>query len=170
MAATDLEVLPQSGVSPCYSRAEALVNPITPYDKLRKLEALIPAIMPEIPAEELTSHYFCEGLYGRRMDLPKGAVLVGKVHKEENFFVLMKGRMVIYTEQGDRVEIKAPFIAVSKPGTKRAGYALTNCTVMNFHANPKNEEDLEQLEHQYVIPEPKAVLPSPAAQLILEHK
>lgn len=143
-------------------------TPVTPYEKLRTLEAAIPHVMEEVSVDDMTYHNWCKGLYARRMHLPAGTVLVGKMHKEENLFFLLAGSMMIYSDTGDTIRIDAPFMSTSAPGTKRAGLALTDCIVMNIHPNPDDETDLGQLEERYVLPELKPALPPSVVRLLLE--
>lgn len=143
-------------------------NPTTPYEKLRTLEAAIPHVMEEVSVDDMTYHNWCKGLYARRMHLPAGTVLVGKMHKEENLFFLLLGSMVIYSDNGQTVRIDAPYMATSAPGTKRAGIALTDCIVMNIHPNPDDETELDVLEERYVLPELKPALPPAVVRCLLE--
>ena len=62
-------------------REQQVAEPKTPYDKMRKFEALLPLVTKEIPIDDLTSHGFCDGVYCRRFFLPKDAAVVSKVHK-----------------------------------------------------------------------------------------
>jgi hypothetical protein len=55
------------------------------------------------------------------------------------------------TEDGP-LRIRAPYMVVTEPGTKRAVYAHEDSIVLNFHANPDDERDLAKLEARYIIP------------------
>lgn len=94
-------------------------------------------------------HYFAEGLYGRVLTVDAGHSIVGKVHKSENLFAMIQGEMTIWTEQGMRC-VAAGFVTVTKPGTKRVGWAHTEVVCMTVHANPTNERDLAKLEAMYI--------------------
>lgn len=95
-----------------------------------KLEQAI-AEMPQ--AEMPVSHYFADGLYGRRLHIPAGCVLTGAIHVREHINVLIKGTITVMTEEGPQT-ITAPFVMVSPPGTKRAGYAHNDCEWLTVHA------------------------------------
>jgi len=58
--------------------------------------------------------------------------IVGKVHKSEHFFMLLAGEMTLVAD-GFKQRVAAPFITVSLPGIKRAGYAHTDCVCANVH-------------------------------------
>jgi hypothetical protein len=131
-------------------------------DQVRQLEAAIREMGGDFDIEAHTSHHFCDGLYARELNVPAGTVIVGKTHASRNFFLLVKGTMWLATPDGP-VRIEAPYMTTTQPGTKRAGYAETDCVCMNFHANPDDEWDLEKLEARYITPE---ALPAPEKELI----
>lgn len=68
------------------------------------------------------THTFHEGKYIRGMLLPKGSIIVGKLHIHEHPFTLWKGHMTIVTEHGGREELSSVHHGISPAGTKRAGY------------------------------------------------
>jgi hypothetical protein len=141
-------------------REQLPVKPQTPYDKMRTVEALLPLVTEEIPIEDLTSHAWCDGVYCRKFFLPKDAAVVSKVHKKENWFLLYSGECSIYDGEGNSTKLKAPYLMVTVPGTKRIVYAHEDTTIYTFHGNPDNEMNLEKLEARYIIPEAKPTLPS----------
>jgi hypothetical protein len=102
-------------------------------------------------------HDFCNGLYARTMHIPEGTVLTGAVHKEESFFLVRKGELIVSTDNGPRT-LKAGDMSVSKIGTKRAGIALTEVEVTTFHANPTNEQEPQALWDLFTIPAPAPAL------------
>jgi quercetin dioxygenase-like cupin family protein len=97
------------------------------------------------------------------MHIPAGTVLTGAVHKEESFFLVRKGELIVTTDNGSRT-LGPGDMSVSKIGTKRAGIALTNVEVTTFHANPSNEQDPQALWDMFTIPAP-ALEVSKAAHL-----
>lgn len=102
----------------------------------------------------VTRHHFAGGMYCREMEAPAGCEIVGKVHKSEHFFVLAKGEMTLVCD-GFRSRVSAPFVAVSAPGMKRAGYAHTDVLCMNFH-NVGEIRDVEEAEALLVEQDPLA--------------
>lgn len=126
-------------------------------DKVEQLERLIPQVMPTLDIDSLTTSHFCKGLYARELFIPKGSVIVGKRHAEQNFFLLAKGELTVSTPTGMK-RIKAPFLAVTKPGEKRVGYAHEDSVTFNFHPNPDDCTDMQVLEMRYIANAPGAVL------------
>jgi len=47
-------------------------------------------------------HDFCNGLYARTMHIPAGTILTGAVHREESFFLVRKGELIVSTDNGPR--------------------------------------------------------------------
>ncbi len=111
--------------------------------------------LPQVPMP--VTHDFCKGLYARTMHIPAGTVLTGAVHRDESFFVVRRGILIVTTDAGP-VRVEPGFMSVTRPGTKRAGIAVTDVEVTTFHANPTNETDPETLWETYVQPAPPAAL------------
>jgi quercetin dioxygenase-like cupin family protein len=75
---------------------------------------------------------------------------IGKIHKFEHTFFLMKGKMLICSEEGVK-EIEAPYYGISSAGTKRVVIALEDTVFVNVHPNPNNEKEIEKLEDSFVV-------------------
>ena len=94
---------------------------------------------------------FVDGIYIREIKIPKGLLLIGKIHLKESVSFMLKGKMIIVDEEkGSRI-IEAPQMVVSKPGVKRAVYALEDVVFTNIHANPTNETDLVKIEEKNIV-------------------
>tara|TARA_R110000787_G_scaffold284584_2_gene398492 strand:+ start:21742 stop:22260 length:519 start_codon:yes stop_codon:yes gene_type:complete len=91
-------------------------------------------------------HSFSDGIYVREIFIPKGMLLTGKIHKHEHPNFLLKGEVMVLTEIGGTEILKAPCSMISKPGTKRALYAITDLVWTTIHHNPTNTQDLKKLE------------------------
>jgi len=132
------------------------VSDLVPADHLPiyRLEAEL-LRLPQI--EMPVDHDFCNGLYARTMHIPAGTVLTGAVHKDESFFVVRKGDLIVTTDNGT-AQVGPGFMSVTRPNTKRAGIALTDVEVTTFHANPANETNPEVLWETYTVPAPVEAL------------
>ena len=106
--------------------------------------ALEREILEHSQVEIPTTHDHCSGLYARTIRIPAGCVLTGAIHKDESFFIVRTGQILVTTDTGV-AHVGPGFMAVTKPGQKRAGLALTDCEVVNIHANPTGETDQEKL-------------------------
>lgn len=88
-------------------------------------------------------HHFADGSYAREMLIPAGTMVIGKIHRHAHVNVISKGRIYVATEFGCEI-LEAPFTFVSKPGTKRAVYAIEDTVWTTIHVT--NETDLEKVE------------------------
>ena len=100
------------------------------------------------PAEAPVTHGFAPGIYARKMFIPAGVALTGKVHKYAHWNIILRGRIRVVTEQGLR-EIVAPAMFVSPPMTKRAGFALEDTEWVTLH--PTEETDPDKIEKEVVV-------------------
>lgn len=90
-------------------------------------------------------HSFSDGIYVRQISIPQGMMIVGKLHKHAHPNFLLKGEVMVVTEEGESY-LQAPCSMISKAGTKRALYAITDLVWTTIHHNPTNTQDLEELE------------------------
>jgi hypothetical protein len=103
--------------------------------------------LPQLKIE--VTHRFSKGLYAREIFIPKGAVLIGKIHRFENLNIISQGDITVLTEEGAK-RIRAPFTVVSPPLTKRVGYAHEDTVWTTIHAT--EETDPEKLEAEFILP------------------
>ena len=93
-------------------------------------------------------HIFSKGIYARELFIPKGTILVGKIHRYECLNILSQGEITVLTEIGAK-RVKAPYTVVSPPETKRVGYAHEDCVWTTIHAT--DETDLDKLEDELIL-------------------
>lgn len=91
-------------------------------------------------------HRFSDQIYVREITIPKGTLLVGKIHKHDHPNFLMSGRVRVVTESAGKEILEGPLAIISPPGTKRALYAETELVWITVHHNPTNTQDLSELE------------------------
>lgn len=94
-------------------------------------------------------HTFAKGLYARSITIPKGTLLTGEIHKEEHLNIVSQGDISVLTEDGPK-RVQAPCLMVSRPGTKRVGYAHDETVWTTIHANPTEERNIEQIEARLI--------------------
>lgn len=87
-----------------------------------------------------TTHYFANGMFARECFIPAGTLWVGKKHKQEHLFMMLKGKAHITTDNGV-ILMQAPWVMVSQPGTKRAGYCHEDTIFLAVHRT-----DLKDIE------------------------
>lgn len=96
------------------------------------------------------THSFSEGIYTREIFIPKGMFVIGKIHKFDHTFFLIKGKLLLCAEDGVK-QLEAPYYGNATAGTKRVVYALEDTVFVNIHPNPNNIKDLEKLEDIFVV-------------------
>lgn len=126
---------------------QPLDTPLERRQGIYRLEAELRQL-PQMHIEPV--HTFGPGFYARTLHIPAGTCLTGRVHSTEHLFALSKGEMLLATEDGS-IKVKAPYQCVARPGTKRVGYALSDCVCSNFHLT--EETDLAKLEAELIVPE-----------------
>ena len=94
-------------------------------------------------------HTFADGIYVRQMNMNKGSVVVGAIHKHLHVWFLLTGHISVITEDATEDYI-APCYVVATPGTKRVIRANEESIFVNVHKNPTNSQDISFLEKDIV--------------------
>ena len=90
------------------------------------------------------NHKFADGIYVREINCPPGQLLVTEIHKKDNAFFLMTGKLTIMGEEGEST-IKAPYYGITKAGTKRIIYVHEHCIFVTVHPTKvKTVKDAEK--------------------------
>jgi len=95
-------------------------------------------------------HTFADGVYVREITIPKGILLVGKIHRHSHPNFLMSGEVTVITESGGIERLKAPQSIISPPGTKRIVYTHEDTVWITVHVT--EEKDLEKIEDYVIAP------------------
>ena len=106
----------------------------------------LPQYQPE------TTHYFHGGMYCREVFRHAGVLVVGAVHRKEHFYLIASGTVAITDGNGEVTTVTGPHLFASKPGTKRAVFALTDARCMTFHVT--EAKTVEDAEAELVEPDP----------------
>ena len=118
-----------------------------------QIKAYERAIVEQLePVEAPVDHHFIPGVYVRRMTLPAGAAISGKIHDTLHMCIVAKGHILVASEEGTR-ELFAGDVFVSRPGVKRIGYAIEETVFINVHTNKDDDTDLALLESKLIVPE-----------------
>lgn len=92
-------------------------------------------------------HVFADGMYIRKIVMPKGMLLTSKIHKKTHPYFVMEGEVTVLTDEGE-VRIKAPYAGITKAGTKRVLYIHERCVWITCHAT--KETDLKRIEAEII--------------------
>ena len=108
---------------------------VQPPQMMRQKVELLQQELAKLPQyEPETKHYFHGGMYCREVFRHAGVLVVGAVHKKEHIYLIVSGTVAITDGDGNVQEVTGPHLFQSKPGTKRAVYAVTDALCMTFHA------------------------------------
>ena len=92
-------------------------------------------------------HTFGDGLYIREITMPKGMVIVSKLHKTTHPYFVLSGDVSVFTETGT-VRIRGPFSGITRAGTKRILYTHEETVWTTVHAT--EETELEKIEEEVI--------------------
>lgn len=81
-------------------------------------------------------HEVCEGMYLRKLFIPKDSLVVGRVHKKHCHNVVASGCISVLTETGSAT-LKAGFTGMSQPGTRKLGFAHEDTIFINVFRTDK---------------------------------
>lgn len=116
-----------------------------------KINALEQALVDNLPAVECPLiHRFTPGLYAREIFMPAGTIITSKIHKTEHPFVILSGRVRVWTDEDGDVELVGPHVGITKPGTRRVLAILEDTRWITFH--PSEETELVALERELIEP------------------
>jgi len=95
-------------------------------------------------------HTLIDGVYTRTLFIPKGSLLIGKIHLKECVNIVAKGDISVLTETGSG-RFKAGHVAVSQPGIQKVGFAHEDTVFINVFRT--DETDIEKIEAQVATTE-----------------
>ena len=106
------------------------------------------------------THYFTPidkkygcAAYARQIFIPKGYLVIGKIHRHAHLNFIMQGKVSVNTEFGKKY-FEAPCTFVSEPGLKRAVYAEEDTIWTTVHLTKHcGEEFLKEIEDEVIAPD-----------------
>lgn len=121
------------------------VKTLSKVDSIEKIMAQIPGAMfgDCLPLK----HTFNNGIYVREIFIPKGFLIVSKIHKFSHPVFVMKGDISIMTDEGYK-RIVAPCNFISPVGAKRIGFAHEDTIWVTIHKT--EETDLVKIEEELI--------------------
>jgi hypothetical protein len=97
----------------------------------------------EVPLHE----YYSKNVYAREISVPKGTLIVGKIHKYQNLHIVSKGEVSVLSIDG-MARLKAPCTFVASAGAKRLIYAHEDTVWTTITGT--DETDPEKIEEQFI--------------------
>ena len=101
----------------------------------------------EANAVNPVKHTYADGLYIREIFMPRGEIVISKIHKIAHPFFLIKGKISVLSEDGEKL-LQAAYYTVTPAGTKRMLYTHTNAIVVTVHRT--FETDLNKIEDEII--------------------
>ena len=108
--------------------------------------------MPQVAIEP--THVFAQGIYARGILIPKGTILTGKVHKQDDLQIMVYGDILVKTEAGEK-RLQGFSMFSSRAGYQQIGCALEDTLWVTVHAT--EETDLDRLEELLFEDEPRVL-------------
>ncbi len=100
------------------------------------------------PQECPVTHRFADGCYLREILMPKGTLIVGKIHGTQHFNVVISGKCTVFTIDGIK-EIEAPHTFISDAGVQKVVVCHEDTVWQTIHVT--KSKDLEEIEKQVII-------------------
>lgn len=94
------------------------------------------------------THHFGTGVYGRELFIPKGNVIVSKIHRGKTFNVIAKGVISVICPNNGYNTYEGPHCFVSEPFTKRIVIAHEDTLWITSHGTHKT--DLDEVEEEII--------------------
>ena len=92
-------------------------------------------------------HSFADGMYIREIFMPKGTLLISKIHKKKHPYFVLKGKVQVSTEEGV-VVIEAPYHGMTEPGTRRTLLVEKDTVWITVHKT--EHKDLVEIEKEII--------------------
>ena len=90
--------------------------------------------------------------YAREMFIPKGTLIIGKIHRHQHLNIISKGKVKVFTEFGEKY-LEGPCTFVSEIGLKRSVYAEEDTLWTTIHMTEfVGEENLDKIEQEVIAP------------------
>lgn len=95
------------------------------------------------------THHFGTGVYGRELFIPKGNVIVSKIHRGKTFNIIAKGVISVICPHNGYNTYEGPHCFVSEPFTKRIVIAHEDTLWITSHGY-YGSEDLNEVEEKII--------------------
>jgi hypothetical protein len=131
--------------------ARAMVERLLETDAWKEMDQIddIVASMPN-QVEMPLKHIFTPGLYTRQILIPAGTMATTRIHLTEHPFIISLGRASVWSREAGWVNVAAPYLGVTKPGTRRAIFAYEDTIWTTFHVTDKTTPDEVAREVTYM--------------------
>lgn len=123
------------------------LTPFQSLETLKQVETLEQGFLQQEQQECPVVHRFGPGIYIREVTIPGGTLSIGHYQKTTHLNIMLKGRVIMVNENGEKTELVAPQTFVSGPGRK-VGLIVETMVWQNVYAT--TETDVEKLEELFL--------------------
>lgn len=99
--------------------------------------------MPGEKREFRVEHTVKDGMYMRKLFIPKGSLVIGKIHKLDCLNIVAQGDISVLTETGS-ARVRAGYTVASPAGIQKVGYAHEDTVFINVFRT--DETDIKRIE------------------------
>lgn len=111
-------------------------------DRREKIEHLEAEMLTHPQLEIPVEYSFAGGMYARKILIPAGTLLTGRIHKFDHFEVMISGDITVSTDSGKVERLVGGHSFSCKAGKKRAGFAHTDTVWVSFHSAEPIDPDI----------------------------
>lgn len=116
-------------------------------DKIDKLEEILLDNFPLVDCP--LKHTFVPGMYIREIFMPAGAVVTSMIHKTKHPYFIMKGAVLVYSENDGEQLLSEGDTGITQPDTRRVLRIIEDTTWITCHPTeiqPKDDSEESVLE------------------------
>lgn len=119
-------------------------------NNINSIKNLVSAMkkLPQLDAP--VKHHFSKGVYAREIFMPKGMLIVGKIHKTRHLNIISQGKCTVKTT-ARQLTIQAPFTFESVEGEQKVVFMHEDVVWTTIHLT--NETDLAKIEEECIANE-----------------
>lgn len=100
--------------------------------------------MPGEKREFGVEHTIKDGMYMRKLFIPKGSLIIGKIHKLDCLNIVAQGDISVVTESGS-ARVRAGYTVASPAGIQKVGYAHEDTIFINVFRT--DEVEIDRIEN-----------------------
>ena len=115
--------------------------PLSIRNAIAQLHECIQAQPDYTPTECPVRHFFAPGQYCREITIPKGVVVVGRIHRHAHINIITKGCAYVLTPQRGMEFLMAPCTFVSDEATQRLVFPIEDITWSTVHVTDCTDPD-----------------------------
>lgn len=127
----------------------SLIDRIPTPTQLQALQQRMIEMGGDLHGPEVES-LFADGVYGRKLVIPAGILLMGKLQRKANITVQLYGDIEVTTDSGPK-RMVGQHVFRAPAMTKRIGWTHAETAWITFHAT--EETDMALVEADLIVPE-----------------